>query len=136
MPRLRQIPSSEEETRIDLSPMIDCVFLLLIFFVVTTTFVKDMNLDIQRPSAASASPVPSKAVRIYLDAQGNVYLDNQPIRIWMVQSKVRTLLHEGASDVLVVADTKVPAGRLVEVVDQARLAGAKNVGVATEREAG
>lgn len=134
MRRSRQI--TEEESRIDISPLIDVVFLLLIFFVVTTTFVKDMNLDIQRPSAASAGLAPSKAVRIYLDAQGNVYLDNQPIRIWMVQSKVRTLLHEGASDVLVVADTKVPAGRLVEVVDQARLAGAKNVGVATEQEAG
>ncbi|MFN3918977.1 MAG: ExbD/TolR family protein [Methylohalobius sp.] len=133
---MRRRHTTEEESRIDISPLIDVVFLLLIFFVVTTTFVKDMNLDIQRPSAASAVLAPSKAVRIYLDAQGNVYLDNQPIRIWMVQSKVRTLLREGASDVLIVADTKVPAGRLVEVVDQARLAGAKNVGVATEREAG
>lgn len=134
MRRLRQ--DTEEESRIDISPLIDVVFILLIFFVVTTTFVKDMNLDIERPSAASASLAPSKAVRIYIDAQGEVYLDNQPVRVWMVQSKVRSLLHEGASDVLVVTDTKVPAGRLVEVVDQARLAGAKHVGVATEQEAG
>ncbi|MCX8048092.1 MAG: biopolymer transporter ExbD [Methylohalobius sp.] len=132
MRKLRQTP--EEESRIDISPLIDVVFILLIFFVVTTTFVKDMNLDIQRPSAASAALAPSKAVRIYLDAQGQVYLDNQPIRVWMIQSKVRALLHEGASDVLVVADAHVPAGRLVEVVDQARLAGAKNVGVATQQE--
>jgi biopolymer transport protein ExbD len=134
MRRLKQ--TVQEESHIDISPLIDVVFILLIFFVVTTTFVKDMNLDIQRPSAASASPASGKAIRIYLDAQGNVYLDNQPLRIWMVQSKVRTLLREGASDVLVVADAKVPAGRLVEVVDQARLAGAKNVGVATRAEAG
>lgn len=134
MRRLRQ--DTEEESRIDISPLIDVVFILLIFFVVTTTFVKDMNLAIERPRAASASLAASKAVRIYIDAQGEVYLDNQPVRVWMVQSKVRSLLHEGASDVLVVTDTKVPAGRLVEVVDQARLAGAKNVGVATEQEAG
>ncbi|GAB6068502.1 hypothetical protein JCM13664_18220 [Methylothermus subterraneus] len=134
MRRWTRLP--EEESRIDISPLIDVVFILLIFFVVTTTFVKDMNLDIQRPSAASASLAPSKAVRIYLDAQGNIYLDNQPLRVWMVQSKVRALLREGASDVLVVTDVRVPAGRLVEVVDQARLAGAKNVGVATQSEAG
>lgn len=133
MRRLKQAPA-EEETRIDISPLVDCVFLLLIFFVVNTTFVKDMNLDIQRPGAASASLASGKAVRIYLDAQGQVYLDNQPIRTWMIQSKVRSLLKEGASDVLVVADTHVAAGRLVEVVDQARLAGAKNVGVATQQE--
>ncbi len=126
----------EEEARIDLSPLIDVVFILLIFFIVTTTFVKDMDLEIQRPSAASATPSSAKSVRIYVDADGNVYIDQQPVRPWMIQSKVRTLLHEGAESVLVVTDTHVPAGRLVEVVDQARLAGAKNVGVATEQESG
>ncbi|BCX82558.1 biopolymer transport protein ExbD [Methylomarinovum caldicuralii] len=134
MRRLRQ--DSETESHIDISPLIDVVFILLIFFVVTTTFVKDMNLEIERPSAASASLAPSKAVRIYIDSQGQVYIDNQPVRVWMVQSRVRGLLHEGADSVLVVTDEKVPSGRLVEVVDQARLAGAKNVGVATEQEAG
>lgn len=134
MRRLRQ--ETEEESRVDISPLIDVVFILLIFFVVTTTFVKDMTLEIERPSAASASLAPSKAVRIFIDDQGQVYLDDQPVRVWMVQSRVRSLLHEGADSVLVVTDEKVPSGRLVEVVDQARLAGAKNVGVATEQEAG
>ncbi|MBN2701226.1 MAG: ExbD/TolR family protein [Methylohalobius sp. ZOD2] len=134
MRRLRQ--DTEQESRVDISPLIDVVFILLIFFVVTTTFVKDMNLDINRPSASSATMAPSKAVRIYIDNQGAVYIDEQPVRVWMVQSKVRTLLRGGSEDVLVVTDTEVPAGRLVEVVDQARLAGAKNVGVATQQEAG
>lgn len=134
MRRLRQ--DTEQESRVDISPLIDVVFILLIFFVVTTTFVKDMNLDINRPSASSATMAPSKAVRIYIDKQGAVYIDEQPVRVWMVQSKVRTLLRQGSEDVLVVTDTEVPAGRLVEVVDQARLAGSKNVGVATQQEAG
>ncbi len=135
MRRLRQ-NDSNTQGQVDISPLIDVVFILLIFFVVTTTFVKDMNLDINRPSASTATVAPSKAVRLYIDNQGAVYLDGQPVRLWMVQSKVRDLLKGGAKDVLVVTDSEVHADRLVEVVDQARLAGAKNVGVATRKEAG
>ena len=113
------------------------VFILLIFFMVSTTFVKDMNLDLERPKASSTTVASTKAIRLYIDGAGDTFLDGQPIRSWVIQSRVRELLKAGTTDtVLVVTDERVPAQKLIEVVDQARLAGAENVGVATELEAG
>lgn len=128
---------TDHEQGVDISPLIDMVFILLIFFMVSTTFVKDMKLDLNRPSASTASAASTKAIRIYIDNAGDVYLDGQPVRVWVIQSRVRDLLASSASgSVLVVTDDQVPAGRLVEVVDQARRAGAQDVGVATVNEAG
>ena len=122
---------------INISPLIDMVFILLIFFMVSTTFVKDMKLELERPAASSGVTASTKAVRLYIDANGDTYLDGAPIQIWVLQSRLRDLLKTmTAKAVLVVTDDGVPAGRLVEVVDQARLAGATDVGVATVEEAG
>jgi len=128
---------TDTEQRVDISPLIDMVFILLIFFMVSTTFVKDMKLDLNRPSASTATAASTKAIRLYIDTAGDVYLDGQPVRVWVIQSRVRDLLISSTSGtVLVVTDDGVPAGRLVEVVDQARRAGAEDVGVATVQEAG
>jgi len=122
---------------INISPLIDMVFILLIFFMVSTTFVKDMKLDLNRPAASSSSSASTKAIRLYIDNQGEIYLDGEPVRVWVVQSRLRDLLTASTGkSVLVVTDGAVPAGRLVEVVDQSRLAGATDVGVATVEEAG
>ena len=127
----------EADASIDIGPMIDIVFILLIFFMVTTTFVKDMKLELERPKASSAVAASSKAIRLFVDYNGSIYLDGEQVRLWLVQSKLRDLLGTSTSKVvLVVTDEGVPAGRLIEVVDQARLAGAESVGVATKNEAG
>ncbi|MCB1629271.1 MAG: biopolymer transporter ExbD [Xanthomonadales bacterium] len=125
------------EGAVDLTPMIDMTFILLIFFMVSTTFVKDMKIDIDRPGATTQVVASTKAVRVYVDKQGEVYLEGEPVRIWTLQSRIRDLL-KGATgkSVLVVTDEQVPSGRLIEVVDQARMAGAEDVGVATSVEAG
>jgi biopolymer transport protein ExbD len=130
-------PRQEEEQRVDISPLIDMVFILLIFFMVSTTFVRDMNLDLERPAASSAEVASSKAIRLYIDSNGDTYLDGQPVRLWVIQSRLREMLQSsGSEQVLVVTDEDVASGRLVEVVDQARRAGAGDVGVATVGEAG
>ena len=122
---------------INISPLIDMVFILLIFFMVSTTFVKDMKLDLNRPAASSSSTASTKAIRLYIDNLGDIYLDGEPVRVWVVQSRIRDLLDASTGkSVLVVTDDQVPSGRLVEVIDQARLAGANDVGVATVAEAG
>lgn len=138
MRRLKRARASGESHReLDISPLIDVVFLLLIFFMVTATFAKDLEIDLDRPSAASGQRADAKSLRVYVDRAGTIYVDELPVQPWMVQNRVRDLLR-GAPDasVLVVVDSSVPAQRLVEVVDQCRLAGAANVGVATEAEAG
>lgn len=128
---------TDTEQRVDISPLIDMVFILLIFFMVSTTFVKDMKLDLERPSASSATTASTKAIRLYIDNAGDTFLDGQPIQVWVIQSRLRELLSGAAEQsVLVVTDGQVPAERLVEVVDQARRAGAQDVGVATVEEAG
>jgi biopolymer transport protein ExbD len=134
---LRTRRKREVAVGVDMTPLIDMVFILLIFFMVSTTFVKDLVLDIERPAASSARPASLKEVRVLLDRHGGLFLDDQPVKPWMLQSRVRERLQAGASGaVLVVTDRLVPAERLVEAVDQCRLAGAREVGVATEREAG
>lgn len=122
---------------VDMSPLIDMVFILLIFFMVSTTFVKDMKLDIDRPAASSAQKASTKAIRVYIDKAGDVYVDNQPVQIWVLQGKLRDLLRAATEkSLLVVTDEGIKASRLIEVVDQCRLAGAKDVGVSTINEAG
>ncbi|MDR9390127.1 MAG: biopolymer transporter ExbD [Wenzhouxiangella sp.] len=135
MRRMRE--RTDDQQTVDISPLIDMVFILLIFFMVSTTFVKDMKLDLERPTAGSAATASTQAIRLYIDNAGDTFLDGQPIQVWVIQSRLRELL-SGMSDpsVLVVTDENVPAGRLVEVVDQARMAGAGDVGVATVEEAG
>ncbi len=134
---MRPSESAEPEATMDMTPLIDMVFILLIFFMVTTTFVKDMKLELERPKASSSVAASSKAIRLFIDRNGETYLDGEPIRVWLIQSKLRDLLGTAPSKVvLVVTDEGVPAGKLIEVVDQARLAGAESVGVATKKEAG
>ena len=134
---MRYREKKESIQDINISPLIDMVFILLIFFMVSTTFVKDMKLDLNRPAAASSSSASTKAIRLYSDNQGDIFLDGEPVRVWVIQSRIRDLMDASTSkSVLVITDDGVPAGRLVEVVDQARLAGANDVGVATVQEAG
>jgi len=134
---MRYRNTQQEEATVDISPLIDMVFILLIFFMVTTTFVKDMKLELDRPSAASASTASTKAIRVFIDQFGEVYVDNQPVRVYSLQSKLRDMLRISTEkSVLVVTDENVAAKLVLEVVDQTRLAGATDVGVATEQESG
>ncbi|MEZ4323024.1 MAG: biopolymer transporter ExbD [Myxococcota bacterium] len=126
-----------ERKDLDISPLIDVVFILLIFFMVSTTFVKDTQLDLERPSAASGKKASTAALRVVLDQRGEIFVDDTPVKPWMVQTRVRQHLRESSEGaVLVVADRRVVAEKLIEVVDQCRLAGAADVGVVTDQEAG
>lgn len=134
---MRRRGRSQGDGGIDISPLIDVVFILLIFFMVSTTFAKDMELELERPSASSASAAPTEALRVYIDRDSVLYVDGSAVQPWMLQSHVRDYLR-GAPDspVLIVTDRGVPAERLIDAVDQCRLGGAVDVGVVTDREAG
>ena len=128
---------SQNVDNIDVSPLIDMVFILLIFFMVTTTFVKDMKLDLNRPSASSASLADAKVVRVYIDNTGEIYIDNQAVKLWAVQSKLRDLLRTSSEkSVLIVTDTDIAVSNLIDVVDECRMSGAKDVAVSTTKELG
>ena len=128
---------SQNVDTVDVSPLIDMVFILLIFFMVTTTFVKDMQLELNRPSAASASLASTKTTRVYIDNSTEIYIDNQPVKLWAVQSKLRDILRTATEkSVLVITDTDIPVGILIDVVDECRMSGAKDVAVSTTKEMG
>ena len=130
---MKFVPKKHEVEDLNISPLIDMVFILLIFFAVSTTFVKDLQVELERPNAQSSVQASTKSVRVYIDRTGNVYINEQPVNPWMIQSLVRDALAVSTSQtVLVIADRLTPTEKLIEVVDQARLAGASDVGVATE----
>jgi biopolymer transport protein ExbD len=133
--RFRQ--KSQNVDTVDVSPLIDMVFILLIFFMVTTTFVKDMKLELERPSAASASLASAKVLRVYIDNSSEIYVDNQAVKLWALQSKLRDLLRASSEkSVLIITDTSIPVNILIDVVDECRLSGAKDVAVSTTKEMG
>ena len=134
---MRRLRKKDVSAEVDISPLIDMVFILLIFFMVSTTFVKDMKIDLDRPGASSAQRASTKAIRVHIDRTGAIFFDGVSVKPWMVQSRVRDSLKAGTPrPVLIVTDRQVKAEKLIEVVDQCRLAGAKDVGVATEQETG
>ncbi|MCB9640657.1 MAG: biopolymer transporter ExbD [Myxococcales bacterium] len=128
--RLRRV----EEVQIDISPLIDMVFILLIFFMVSTTFVKEMKVELERPSAVSAVRSSTKALRVHIARGGAIYVEGAATPLLSVEGRVRQLLRESAvRPILVMADRLVQAEKLLDVVDKCRIAGAKDIGIATHR---
>jgi biopolymer transport protein ExbD len=127
--------SSEDggDVGIDMSAMIDCVFILLIFFIVTTTFVEETGVEVDKPQAASSVRLEKTSILIALTANGTVVYGGREIGMSGVQPLVRRMLQKEDVPVIVQADTQAPSGLLVRVVDEAKLAGAVKVSVATSR---
>lgn len=124
--------SRHQPEELNIAPLIDMVFILLIFFAVSTTFVRDMKLDLERPSAQTSVSALKEPIRVYIDRHGDVFLNEKAVKPWMLQTLIRDSLSVSSSQtVLVVADRLTSAEDLIEVVDQCKLGGAREVGVAT-----
>ena len=136
MSRFRTFGSDEDNSTIDISPLIDCVFILLIFFIVTTTFVEETGVDVDRPQAASASRLEKNSILIAVTANGEVVYGGREIGVSGVQPLVKRLVSKEDLPVIVQVDQKVQAGLFVRVIDEAKLAGATKVSVATRKVSG
>lgn len=122
---------------INMAPLIDMVFLLLIFFAVTTSFVKEAGIDVQRASAATAEVRERGSILVGVSPDGDVFMEGKKVDIRSVRGLVeRALAEDPQSGVVVVADKRSMTGAVVKVMDQCRLAGAKNVSLAAKREEG
>ena len=117
---------------IDLSPLLDVVFILLIFFIVTTVFVRETGIEVDKPQAVSSEQLKRNVILLAISAEGEVVYDNTRIGVTGVRSTVQQLLRKKQQIVVVQADKRVSAELLVKVIDQAKLAGAKQVNIATE----
>ena len=119
------------DSAIDISPLIDCVFILLIFFIVTTTFVEETGVEVDKPQAASASQLEKTSILIAVTESGEVVFGGRVIGVSGVQPIVRRMLQKEDVPVIVQADRVSHAGILVRVIDEAKLAGATKVSIAT-----
>ena len=132
MGRFRDSGSEDSgEGGIDLSPMIDCVFILLIFFIVTTTFVEETGVEVDKPQAASATQLEKTSILIALTAKGEVVYGGREIGIGGVLPLVKRMVQKEDIPVIVQADSNAASGLLVRIIDQATLAGASKVSIAS-----
>ncbi|MEZ6194612.1 MAG: biopolymer transporter ExbD [Planctomycetota bacterium] len=125
------------EVGIDMSPLIDCVFILLIFFIVTTVFVEETGVEVNKREAASASSLEKTSILIAITAKDEVVYAGQDIGVRGVQGKVKQAIQSDPDiPVIIQADKHSNSGILVRVIDEAKLGGAKKVSVATAAQRG
>jgi biopolymer transport protein ExbD len=116
---------------INLTPLIDMVFILLIFFAVNSTFVKFPGVDVDQPVAKSAVPQQSSTVLIAVTSTGEIWIDKKRVDVRRLRGVVERMLVESPdASVVVLSDQDSRTGLVVEVIDQARLAGAGKVALA------
>jgi len=128
----RQRKRSRALPVINVAPLIDIVFILLIFFLVTTTFVRDHGLEITRPQAAVTQILEPTALRVHITEDGRVFSEGDEVALEQLSDRVRALAAQTRDPVVVVVpDESTPAGLLLEVLDTLKLAGIDNTSVAT-----
>lgn len=116
---------------IDLTPLIDMVFILLIFFLVTSSFIRESTIDVQRPKAKTAVLDQDPKVTVTITADGQIWLNDAPVDIRLLRSRLEQLGLAGAQgSAVILADSATPTGLLVKTMDQIRLAGITSISVA------
>ena len=124
----------QEESDINITPMLDVVFIMLIFFIVTTSFVKESGIDIYRPSAKTSEKKNQASIMIAINASGEIWMDRKKVDIRFVRANVERLRAENPEgSVVIQADKGSVTDLLVQVMDQVRLAGVKKISVAATK---
>jgi biopolymer transport protein ExbD len=137
MGRFREMASEDSsDVGVDISPLIDCVFILLIFFIVTTTFVEETGVEVDKPQAASSVRLEKTSILLALTEKGEVVYGGREIGFSGVRQLVKRLLQKEDVPVIIQADSAAPSGLLVRVVDEAKLAGATKVSLASRKPKG
>lgn len=131
----RQARGGGGDEEINISPLIDMVFILLIFFIVTTVFVEETGVEVDKPQAASAMDLEKNSILIAITEAKTVVSGGREIGVGGVRSVVRRQLQDNKSmPVIVQADKSVPTGLLARVIDESKLAGAHKVSLSTQND--
>ncbi len=117
---------------INISPLIDMVFILLIFFIVTTVFVEETGVEVSKPQATSASDLEKNSILIAITEAGNVVYGGKDVGVSGVRPIIRRLYQKEKMPVIIQADRRSITDIVVRVLDEAKLAGAVSVSLATE----
>jgi biopolymer transport protein ExbD len=133
MRRHRSDNSSSADSDINLTPMLDVVFIMLIFFVVTTSFVKESGVEINRPSAETAQQQEQANILIAIRPNGEIWIEGRSVDVRSVRANIERLRAEfPEGQVVIQGDREAQIGLLVRVMDQVRLAGITNVAIAAD----
>ncbi len=131
----RHLPA-QDETELDMTPMLDIVFIMLIFFIVTTSFVKESGVAVSSPQAQTASQQENTNIFIAITAGGEVWVDRRAVDPRSVRAIVARLHADNPEgSVIIQSDEEASTGMLVEVMDQVRLAGVEKIAIAADKRA-
>lgn len=129
----RRRSKRQDEEEVNLTPMLDVVFILLIFFIVTASYVKESGIDINRPAAATAVRKERGNILVAITPTGQIWIDRRQIDIRAVRANIERLHAENPQGAVVIqADRDSKNGLLVAVLDAAKLAGVENISIAAE----
>lgn len=125
----------EDDTQIDMTPMLDVVFIMLIFFIVTTSFVRESGLEVNRPSAATATEQSKAGIFVAIKDSGEIYIDRKQVDAQRVRASLERLIaSQGEVGLVIQADKDTRHGIVVQVMDAAREAGIKQISVAAKAD--
>lgn len=125
---------ASDDTELDMTPMLDIVFIMLIFFIVTTSFVKESGVTVNSPEATTASSQENANIFIAITAEGEVWVDRRPVDARSVRAIVARLHADNPEgSVIIQSDEEASTRMLVEVMDQVRLAGVRGIAIAANK---
>ena len=129
--RFAMAQPDEEEQEINITPMLDVVFIMLIFFIVTASFVKEAGIDVNKPEAQTSQPKQKANILVAIDAGGNIWIDRQQVDPRAVRANIERLHAQNPEGTVVIqADENATTKVLVGVMDSARQAGVYDVAIA------
>ena len=125
----------EEESQIDMTPMLDVVFIMLIFFIVTASFVKEAGIDVNRPDASTAVQKSRANILVAISENNEIWINKRQVDSRAVQANIERLYAENPQgSVVIQADEQANTKTLIQVMDAARSAGVFDVSVATDEQ--
>ena len=131
MRRFGSVAAEDDEQEINITPMLDVTFIMLIFFIVTASFVKEAGIDVNKPEAQTSQPKEKANILIAIDASGGIWIDRRKVDPRAVRANIERLHAENPQGTVVIqADEDAKTKVLVEVMDAARLAGVYDVAIA------
>ena len=133
--RLGRRDTKTEEAQIDLTSMLDIVFIMLIFFIVSSSFVRESGVEVNRPQASNVTSQKDAGIFVGINASNDIYIDKRIVDVERVQATLEHLLLEQPDASLVIqADEHAYNGTVVKVMDAAKGAGVKQIALAAEKK--
>jgi len=126
---------TRDNSGVDIAPLLDMVFILLIFFIVTSTFTRETGVDVSKPKASSAQELARESILVGVSREGTIHINESQVNLSSLRAILRSMVAEAPDrPVIIVADRDAPTGRLVDVLDECNEARVRKVSVAASQE--